>query len=250
LRPENVIGEPFTELSEVDSSNNYAMAKAQAHLAAHGSTWFAWYQKAGKGQRGKNWNAERGQNIMMSCVVEPGLLSIDNQFILSVMVALACHDFFSTYAGDETKIKWPNDIYWRDRKAGGILIENILKGKEWKFAIIGIGININQTLFLPNLPNPVSLKQITGKTFNVIDLAKQLCTLLEKRWQQLKTKPRSELMSEYSSLLYKRDRQVTFKKDNAFFEAKVTGVSDKGNLLIDTGVETEIPFGAVEWIIG
>jgi BirA family transcriptional regulator, biotin operon repressor / biotin---[acetyl-CoA-carboxylase] ligase len=249
LRPENVIGEPFTELSEVDSSNNYAMAKAQAHLAAHGSTWFAWHQKAGKGQRGKNWNAEPGQNIMMSCIVEPHLLSIDNQFMLSVIVALACHDFFSSYALDETKIKWPNDIYWRDRKAGGILIENILKGREWKFAIIGIGININQTLFPPHLPNPVSLKQITGKAFNVVELAKELCTLLEKRWQQLKTKPHYELLEEYSRNLYKLNKQVRFKKDNALFKAKLTGVSKLGNLLIDTGTETEIAFGSVEWII-
>jgi len=185
----------------------------------------------------------------MSCVVEPHLLSIENQFVLSMVVALTCHDFFSSYALDETKIKWPNDIYWRDRKEGGVLIEKILQGKEWKFAIIGMGININQTLFPPHLPNPVSLKQVTGKTFNVVSLARELCGFLEKRWQQLKTKPYNELLAEYNSYLYKINEQVTFKKDNATFKAKVAGVNASGNLIINTGTETEVPFGAVEWII-
>ena len=91
--------------------------------------------------------------------------------------SLPAYDFFNFYAIDETSIKWPNDIYWRDRKAGGILIENILQGKKWKFAIVGIGININQTLFPASLPNPVSLKQITGKTFNVVELGKRALQL-------------------------------------------------------------------------
>jgi BirA family transcriptional regulator, biotin operon repressor / biotin---[acetyl-CoA-carboxylase] ligase len=249
LPRENVIGEPFIELSEVDSSNNYAMAQVQAHLAEHGATWFAHHQKAGKGQRGKTWNAEARQNIIMSCVVEPRMLSVENQFILSVVVALACYDLFSKYALDETRIKWPNDIYWKDRKAGGILIENVLQGKEWKFAIVGIGLNINQTLFSADLLNPVSLKQITGRTFNVVNLGKELCGLLENRWQQLKSTPYRQLLDEYRNHLYKIGEQVTFKKDNTLFNAHISGVTDQGNLLINTGVETEVPFGTVDWII-
>ena len=125
MRCGNPIGEPFIELSEVDSSNNYAMQQVQAQMAAHGFTCFAHFQKAGKGQRGKEWITERGQNILMSCVVEPSFLSIDNQFILNAAVALACFDLFNLYAIDKTSIKWPNDIYWEDRKAGGILVENV-----------------------------------------------------------------------------------------------------------------------------
>ena len=94
------------------------------------------------------------------------------------------------YAGDETKIKWPNDLYWQDRKAGGILIESIVRSREsgvgsWEWAIIGIGININQTTFPDDLPNPVSLKQITGKNFDPVELAKELCGLLDKRFTEL-----------------------------------------------------------------
>jgi len=258
LRCDNPIGEPFFELSEVDSSNNYAMGQVQAQMAAHGTTWFAWHQKAGKGQRGKTWSAEPGQNIVMSCVVEPQLLSIENQFMLSASVALACFDFFSRYALNETKIKWPNDIYWRDRKAGGILIENSYQGKQWKYAIVGTGwkyaivgtgLNINQTLFPDAIVNAVSLKQITGKTLNVIDLAKELCCCLTKRLQALKTSTTNEVLAEYQSHLYKLYDTVSFKKDNAVFKAKVTGITNQGYLLINTGIETEVPFGSVEWII-
>jgi BirA family biotin operon repressor/biotin-[acetyl-CoA-carboxylase] ligase len=248
LPPENPIGEPFIQLGEVESSNNYAIRQVHAHLAEHGATWFAIHQTAGKGQRGKAWNDEPGQNIIMSSVLTLTTFSIRNQFALSAMAALGCRDFFAVYAGEETKIKWPNDLYWRDKKAGGILIENVLKGANWKFSVIGIGININQTLFPPFLANAVSLKQITGKTFNVVKLAKELCTCLEKRWQQL-IDNQDTVLEEYCDVLYKKGQRVTFKKDNARFEATVLGVNLKGELIIDTGIETAVQMGAVEWVM-
>ena len=161
------IGHPIIELSSVESTNIYAMQMAHARLASPGTVYFAWEQTAGKGQRQKSWKSEPGQNLILSAVTTPEVAFRENQFRLSCSAALACRDFFSKYAGDETTIKWPNDLYWRDRKAGGILIENIIRGIHWEYAIIGIGININQTFFDPSLPNPVSLKQITGKNFNI-----------------------------------------------------------------------------------
>lgn len=249
MRPETPIGKPFFELCEVDSTNNYAMRQVQAQMAGHGATWFAQYQNSGKGQRGKAWNAGFGQNIIMSCVLEPAFLGIDNQFLLNVTVALACFDFFNKYTAGNTSIKWPNDIYWKDRKAGGILIENLVQGKEWKFSIAGIGININQTLFPANLPNPVSLRQITGKTFNVIALAKDLCKCLNHQWEQLSTKKYVWLLDEYSDHLYKSGETVTFKKNNKIFNAVVTGVNKQGELLIDTGEPSALAYGSVDWII-
>lgn len=249
MRPENPIGKPFYKLCEVDSTNNYAMRQVQAQMAVHGATWFAQYQNSGKGQRGKAWNAGFGENIIMSCVLEPAFLGIDNQFLLNVTVALACLDFFNKYTAGNTSIKWPNDIYWKDRKAGGILIENILHGKVWRFSIAGIGININQTLFPPNLPNPVSLKQITGKSFDVIALAKELCQCLNCRWEQLSLKNNDLLLDEYSRHLYKSGETVTLRKNNEVFDAVVTGVNKHGELLIDTGAPSALAYGSVEWII-
>lgn len=252
MRPENSIGEPFFELSEVDSTNNYAMRQVQSQMAGHGATWFAWFQNAGKGQRGKEWKGERGQNIMISFVVEPGFIDVDNQFILTVTVALACYDLFNCYAISHTTIKWPNDIYWKDRKAGGILIENLVAGKNWRFSIIGTGININQTLFPDNLPNPVSLKQITGITFDVINLAKQLCKKLDNRWKQLKDKKYDVLLNEYNGYLYKAGQKVTFKKDNLEFDAIVNSVNKKGDLIVSSGKgeKSTFSFGSITWKIG
>jgi len=249
LRSVNPIGTPFFELSEVDSSNNYAMRQVQAQLAGHGATWFTWYQNAGKGQRGKPWNAEPGQNIMMSSILNPPNTFIDNQFVITIIVALACYDFFHQYAKDKTSIKWPNDIYWEDRKAGGILIENLINGKKWKFSIVGIGININQTFFPSSLPNPVSLKQITGKTFNVLELAKHLCLCLELRWQQFLNGKELEQLEEYNSYLYKLEEKMIFKTSNGVFSAIIKGVNNKGELIIDTGQISSLPYGSAEWVL-
>jgi BirA family biotin operon repressor/biotin-[acetyl-CoA-carboxylase] ligase len=249
LRPENPIGHPFFELSEVDSTNNYAMQQVQAQMAEHGTTWFARYQNSGKGQRGKVWNAAPDLSIMMSTVLEPSFLTIDNQFLLNAAVALACFDFFNKYTNDATTIKWPNDLYWKDRKAGGILIENVLQGKKWKFSIAGIGININQTFFPDHLLNPVSLRQITGKPYHIIDLAKEVCSCLNNRWKQLITAKHEHLLADYYSHLYKAGESVKFKKNNGFFEAVVTGVNENGELLLDTGEKTAHPFGTIDWVI-
>lgn len=250
MASDHPIGKPFTVLDVVSSTNNYAMAQVQAQMAAHGATWFAMHQHAGKGQRGKSWRAEPGQNIMQSIVIEPDFLTIDNQFLLTVAVSLACYDFFVKYAIDQVTIKWANDLYWRDRKAGGILIENILQGKEWKYAVVGIGLNINQVHFPSALPNPVSLRQITGNTFPVFEAGKELCQFIELRWQQLKQGMEVMLLEEYNRHLYKLNEQVQLKMDGANINARVTGVNKQGQLLIYTGEQTAINFGTVEWILG
>ena len=248
MRPQNPVGQPFYILDEVDSTNNYAMRLVQAQMAVHGAAYLAMHQHTGKAQRGKVWNSERGMNIMMSCVLEPFFLTVDNQFLLNITVALACFDFFKMYTSD-ISIKWPNDIYWKDRKAGGILIENLLHGKEWNFAVAGTGLNINQVFFARNLPNPVSLKQITGKTYDIIHLAKSLCKFIDTRWRELTSNLHTKLLEEYSANLYKTGKTVTFKKNDQVFEAVVAGVTKKGELILDTGQLTTHTFGSIEWII-
>jgi len=244
------IGHSFIELQSVDSTNNYAMAKAHAGMASHGTLIFAYEQWAGKGQRGKTWNSTPGENIILSTVLQPVFLPITRQFPLSAAVALACHDLFSRYAGGkETTIKWPNDLYWRDRKAGGILIENSFKGDQWMFAIAGTGININQVQFPETARNPVSLKQITGQTFDVIRLARELGDCLDRRYGELEKGGASPLIEEYNTRLYKRGQAVRLKKGNAVFETMVAGVSAGGRLLTRDTMERQFDFGEVEWVI-
>ena len=239
----------FTILDTVDSTNNYAMGRVDAGLAKHGMLWFTKEQTAGKGQRGKTWATEKEKNIAMSLVLEPARLKITNQFHLNAAVALSCFDFFLKYGGDETKIKWPNELFWRDRKAGGILIENKFQGKVWKWAVVGIGININQIKFDAFLINPVSLKQITGKSYNTVDLANELYVLLMKNLGELKTKNVLILMELYNEHLYKINKKVTLKKGGVKFETVIKEVSAQGRLITVDAIEREFTFGEVEWVL-
>ena len=187
--PNVILGVPLIELSTIDSTNIYAMAQIKQGLAKSGSCFRADYQTHGKGQHGRVWESSKGQNILCSYILE--LKKLDalkkwtptDQIGFSAAIALGIRAFFDAYTNGDTKIKRPNDIYWRDRKAGGILIENLLKGKEWTWAVIGIGININQTVFSPEAPNPVSLKQITGLDWDILSLQEALSKALTKSIQ-------------------------------------------------------------------
>jgi len=245
----STIGDPFTELAVVESTNIYAMERLQANLAAHGAAFFAHHQTAGKGQRGKSWLDETGSNIALSVIMDCSFLSPANQFPLSVVVALACHDVFNKYASGETFIKWPNDIYWRDRKAGGILIESIIRGNKWEGSVAGIGMNVNQVVFPEALKNPVSLKQVTGKDLDTITVAKEICGRLELRYQQLKNGRMEELLTYYNNYLYKRGERVRLKMDDVVFDCTIDFVSAEGELNVADGMKNSFRFGEVEWVL-
>lgn len=291
------LGTPLIELQSVDSTNNYARSLLQESFltdrqgqALHGTAIFAHEQVAGKGQRGKTWTTEKSANIILSIIVHPRTLSagfndpLTGTFQFTACVAVTLHEFFAKYAGPQpTSIKWPNDLYWQDRKAGGILIESRVGSREsgiaignpsWaesegvgngesipdsnqdgigianrNWSIIGIGININQTSFLPGIRNPVSLKQITGKIFPVIELANEICQLLDKKFIQFNREGFNGIYSYYQEHLYKRDEMVRLKKDNKVFEATIKGVSLTGQLIVHHGIEEVFDFGKVEWIM-
>ncbi|HRF27627.1 MAG TPA: biotin--[acetyl-CoA-carboxylase] ligase, partial [Ferruginibacter sp.] len=123
----------FQVLDTIDSTNNYAMGQIHAGLAHHGSAWMAREQFSGKGQRGKTWESEPGRNIALSICLNPGAAYHPNPFLFSARLAIICRDFVQTLVPDKVKIKWPNDIYIGDRKAGGLLVENIYQGQSWKW---------------------------------------------------------------------------------------------------------------------
>ena len=243
-------GSSLVILNQVDSTNNYAMAKVHAGMAKHGDSYFTTEQTAGKGQRGKHWDTANGVNIALSLVLEVKLLNASQQFQLLVSVALGCYDFFAQYAGQETSIKWPNDIYWRDRKAVGVLIENVFQGSNWNFAVVGIGVNINQTSFDPSLKNPVSLKQITGKTHDLEFLAEELKKSVLDRYNSIKKENFDSALAEYNSHLFGRNKKVHFKRGTIHFDTTIQGVSSFGQLItLDAQQEQRFDFGEVEWVI-
>ncbi|MDZ4794503.1 MAG: biotin--[acetyl-CoA-carboxylase] ligase [Bacteroidota bacterium] len=248
------LGSPFVEMQSVDSTNNYARQQLHAGLAQHGMAFFAHEQVAGKGQRNKVWMTEKGKNILLSVVVKPLPLQLAQQFQLSACVAVAVHDFFMKYAGEDSKIKWPNDLYWQDRKAGGILVESVVGSREtgpgiWEWSIVGIGININQVVFDPEIKNPVSLKQITGKYFDTVELAKELCTIVDKRFTELIEEGFENIYNSYLTHLYKRKAIVKLKKGSAVFEALIKDVSPAGMLMTQHAISEEFNFGEIEWVV-
>jgi BirA family biotin operon repressor/biotin-[acetyl-CoA-carboxylase] ligase len=149
-------------------------------LALSGSCIRAHFQTQGKGQHGRNWESSAGLNLLCSYILELKQLKTGkiwtpaDQIGFSAAVALGARAFFASFAGAETKIKKPNDIYWGDRKAGGILIENVVRGQAWTWSVVGIGINIHQMDFSNEAGNPISLKQITQENFELNILQKEL----------------------------------------------------------------------------
>jgi BirA family biotin operon repressor/biotin-[acetyl-CoA-carboxylase] ligase len=225
----------------------YAMEQLLAGMAGHGAAFFAHSQTAGKGQRGKTWQSEPGSNIALSVVADSSFLSVSETFPLIAGVALAVHDAIHIYTGEETRIKWPNDLYWRDRKAGGILIENNIRGQSWPWSVIGVGINVNQTRF-PELGQAVSLKQITGKHHSPLQLAKEICAALEVRYRQLLNGDSEKLLQRYNELLFAKGQVVRLKKENIAFPCKIEGVSAWGELMVSGTMQDSFGFGEVQWV--
>jgi BirA family biotin operon repressor/biotin-[acetyl-CoA-carboxylase] ligase len=246
-QPSIKLGHPFIQLLTVDSTNNYAFNLLKDNLAVDGTAIFAAEQSDGRGQMGKIWKANPNENIILSIIVDISAVYLQNQFGLLAMAALGCYDFFDKYAISETAIKWSNDIYWKDKKAGGILIETT-QHQQKRFAIVGIGININQVQFDESLPNPVSLKQITGKHYNIADLAIELCESINNWYQILLQNNYALLQETYNKYLYKKDQEVKLRKGNINFNCTIRGVNDYGELVVDTGITECFKYGQIEWL--
>ncbi len=236
----------FIILDSVDSTNNYAMAQVHAGLAKHGMAWFTKDQTTGKGQRGKKWISRSGENIALSIAIVPRSSFSVHPFLLNAVVANCCLSFLQKYCETGCTIKWPNDLYLRDRKAGGILIENNYRQKTWNWSVLGIGININQEDFGDELVNPVSLKQFTGKMYEPELLARELHQLIMDKMDAVTIDEMNEL-EIYNSHLFKRNEEVSLKKQNAVFKTTIRQVNKFGQLITQDTMERTFEFGEVEW---
>jgi BirA family transcriptional regulator, biotin operon repressor / biotin---[acetyl-CoA-carboxylase] ligase len=241
------IGNPFIKLLEVDSTNNYALALVKENKAIAGSVIYAKNQTSGKGQMGKTWMSKENENITISVIIDISSFSLQNQFLVSAFAAIGCYDFFKKYAGEHTAIKWPNDIYFNDKKAGGILIETVQQANK-RMAIIGIGMNINQKEFFNNLPNPISLHQITNEIYEVEDVCNELIESLNN-WLPLLYEKNSEILKTYNQHLYKKNKAVQLKKDNIKFTCLIKEVNAFGELMVEQGLQDSFQHGEIEWIL-
>ena len=193
------------------------------------------YQSEGRGQVGNVWESERGRNILVSILLHPHIAT-SQQFRLAMLTGLAVVEALDKFTMHDARctIKWPNDIYYKDKKLGGILIENRLEQGQVKDSIIGLGLNINQTTFVSDAPNPVSLKQITGREEDresilqaVLERLRALRPLLEDAREQ-------ELKQRYIARLYRRFGWHEYEDATGRFRAEWTGLGKAGEWIVKT----------------
>lgn len=237
-------------LNEVESTNNYANQLVLSKAAEHGTVVLAQYQKKGKGQQGNSWESEPGKNLLASIILFPGFLSAAKQFYLSKIASLAIVDFLKTVTID-IAIKWPNDIYFQHKKIAGILIENSIKGQNLSASIIGIGLNLNQEIFLSDAPNPVSLKQISRNDFDIEMVANAITENLKRWYYKLQIGEFDEIDKSYLKLLFRANEWAEFAEKGISFEAKITGIGKFGQLILKKkdGTFSEFIFKEVEFVI-
>lgn len=229
---ENMAEPVVIRLAETDSTNNYLRDLLAKERLPEGSVVATDFQSAGRGQVGNSWESERGQNLTFSVVVYPTSIPVRDQFLLSQVAALSVRDTFATYV-DDISVKWPNDIYWKDKKICGMLIENDVMGQNIAQSIIGIGMNINQRVFRSDAPNPVSLAQATGKDY---DLRKMLSLFLSKfysRYLQLLQGETESLRAEYRRHLFRGDGFHRFRDSQGIFDGRIAGIEPDGHLLLE-----------------
>jgi len=227
-----IIGRPTITFETIDSTNDYATVLVSNSTPNEGTVIWAHYQSKGRGQIGSNWSSESGMNLLMSVILQPRFLMAYQQFTLNILASLAIRSVLNSY-DIESQIKWPNDIYVGKKKICGILIQNILQGKSIKNAVIGLGLNVNQDEFDPLIPNPVSMKILSNKVFDIEDIKSKVCQHLQEYYHRLKEDGYEVLKQEYLERLYLKDQVSEFVIEGQTKKGVIRGITDFGKLELE-----------------
>ena len=208
------------------------------------------YQTAGRGCGTNTWESERGKNLLFSLLLHPENLPANEQFQISMAISLAIVDALGQLVGD-LSIKWPNDIYWRNGKLAGILIENTLKGSFVKDSVVGVGLNVNQREFRSKAPNPVSLWQITGQETDCEQLLRAILQAFDNLIDTRESAPSVPFKARYMKMLYRRKGFHPYTDKDGAFMAEIAGIEDDGHLLLtdDNGQQRRYAFKEVQFVI-
>lgn len=236
-------------IDQTGSTNNYATSQIRENGIKNKTVFLAYNQTSGRGQQNNHWESEPGKNLTFSIFLKPQFLDIARQFMLSKVVCLGLVALLSEFVNN-VKIKWPNDIYIGDKKICGILIENAVMKGQINQSIIGVGLNVNQTVFLSDAPNPVSLKQLTGKEYNIDELLDKLIVHFEHFYQKLEAGLYEEIDKLFLDKLYRLNEYHPFRDKKHKYTGKITGVNEIGQLQIKekTGEVHEYHFKEVEYL--
>lgn len=220
-------------LAECLSTNATLLSMVAKNSPSEGTAILAHYQTQGRGQIGRKWHSKAGLNLLTSLLLRPNSLAISDQYLLNVYLSIAISDYIIAQGIDEISIKWPNDIYIGHSKVCGLLIQCSLKGKTIQSAVVGIGLNLNQTLWPSYLPNPISLSSATSLSYDITAEAMRVYACLDKRYQQLLDGDHDSLLRTYHDRLYGRDTVATYYIEGQAAEGRIKGIDNEGRLLID-----------------
>lgn len=236
-----IIGKPLIRFERIDSTNKYAIELLSKSNPSEGTAIYALDQFDGRGQIGRKWQSEDGQNVSVSIILYPKFLLASDQFSLNMLISLAVKETIEHFIEQKATIKWPNDIYVKDRKIAGILIQNLLSGKYLKSSVLGIGINVNQSQFDPLIPNPTSLITETQKSFNILDVMAILFENLNKYYKPLLDGQMDSLFHEYHMSLYRRNVKSQFRDESGNpFEGTILRINSNGAIVIEVGNEMRV----------
>lgn len=232
---------------EVTSTNDLA----REAKFVQGDVLWAEHQTAGRGQRGHTWLSQRGENLTFTLVVEPTFLPAREQFLLSEAAALALVDMLLSYH-IEARIKWTNDIYVGDKKLVGMLIEHFYSGSTLRRTLVGIGLNVHQTEFDSELPNPISMRQLRGETFSREEILDRFLEAFEARYALLEAGQAERLQADYRKQMYRLGEEQLFRTpDGTEFVAHIEGVEAGGALQLRLSDQSRrsYQFKEVEFVV-
>ena len=225
----------ITHFKTLESTNQYLQNLLNEGVDIVNNVVVTDFQTSGKGQ-GKNvWQSENGKNLLFSIALDMSFLKAENQFLLTQIVSVTMIDVLKKYLPEESLfIKWPNDIYFNDKKIAGILIKNEIKGMMMGTSIIGIGLNVNQTSFDESLPNPISMKMITGKEYNLETLLNDICFELKTNAnnQQPTANSQQPTANSYTDKLYRYNQWASYEHEGAAKEMMIIGYDQFGRLIL------------------
>jgi BirA family biotin operon repressor/biotin-[acetyl-CoA-carboxylase] ligase len=245
------VGQNLITLKEVDSTNTYLKnTLSNSKPLPEGTVIMAERQYAGRGQQQNRWHSSDSKNLTFSLLLNPVFLPVSNQFDLTRVISLGVYNALEPLTGEGLKIKWPNDIYFKDNKLGGILIENVLQGAQIKQSVIGIGLNINEEDFPAWVPNPVSVKQILQRDEDIKAILFDICSHIEAWYLKLKAGRYEEIRRAYLNSLYWLNQKHSFRSNNEVFEGMIKNVKNEGLLVVEDNFETtsEFSFKQIEFL--
>ena len=245
-----IIGSNLIFCENLTSTNTRASELLKKNDLPEGTVIHSDFQTAGRGQPGSRWKSEKGKNLLISIILYPESVPPGEQFLISMTLSLGICDFIDRHLSG-SKVKWPNDIYIKDDKIAGILIENSIIGETIESTIAGIGLNINQIKFTGEIRNPVSFKIITGEEYDREVCMKQLLSDLDKRYKLLLYGDRKNIRYEYISRLYRFNEPHKYKAGNGVFTGRITDISDSGFLSIEdeSGKTRGFSFKEIDFIL-